>query len=138
MIWTGSGNAMESTPVLVGGGIVAAVLLGAGVIAFVRYRRRPKDKELLRRTALNLSGRLGDATITDIQEATLYYSYSVRGVNYTASQDISQLLGLIPEDPNRLIGQPASLKYSPQNPANSILISEEWSGLHCGRPARSA
>ncbi len=130
-------SAVTSAPVMIGAGIATA-LLGAGAYALVRYRRRPKDKELLRRTAINLSGRLGDATVTDVQDAILYYSYSVRGVNYTASQDISQLLGLVPEDPNLLIGQPASLKYSPQNPANSILLCEDWSGLHRGKPARSA
>ena len=137
MNWMEMSSAMTSAPVMVGAGIAAA-LLGAGAYAVVRYRRRPKDKELLRRTAINLSGRLGDATVTDVQDAILYYSYSVRGVNYTASQDISQLLGLVPEDPNLLIGQPASLKYSPQNPANSILLCEDWSGLHRGKPARSA
>jgi hypothetical protein len=128
---------MSSTPVFFGAGF-AGLLVGAGVYALVRYQRRPKDKELRRRTEVNLSGRLGDATITEIQDALLYYSYSVRGVHYTASQDVSQLLGLIPSDPNSLIGQPASLKYSPQNPANSILICEQWSGLHGGRPAASA
>ena len=34
----------------------------------------------------------------------------------------------LPAEPDRLIGV-VSLKYSPKNPANSILICEEWSGL---------
>jgi len=86
-----------------------------------------------RRLAVNLHGRLGDATITEVQENTLFYSYSVGGVAYTASQDISQLRSRIPSDLERLIG-PASLKYAPRNPANSIIVCEEWSGLRA-RPS---
>ena len=44
---------------------------------------------------------------------------------------------MIPADSHRLIGRPASLKYSVQNPANSILLCEEWSGLRLG-PANQA
>ena len=114
------------------------VVAGATVYGVIAFRRQPKDKELRRRLIVNQLGRLGDATITDVQDGILYYSYSVRGVTYTASQDISQLLDLIPENPHRLIGLPASLKYAPQNPANSIIVCEEWSGLRDGRPAQSA
>jgi len=56
----------------------------------------------------------------------------VAGLTYTASQDISQLREMIPADSHRLIGRPASLKYSSQNPANSILLCEAWSGLRLG------
>jgi hypothetical protein len=52
----------------------------------------------------------------------------VHGVVYEGSQDVSQLRGQIPAEPQRLIG-PASLKYQPRNPANSIIVCEEWSGL---------
>jgi hypothetical protein len=66
--------------------------------------------------------------ITEVSEDALYYSYSIRGVQYAASQDISALREHLPEEPERLIGV-ASLKYAPRNPANSILLCEEWSGL---------
>jgi hypothetical protein len=52
----------------------------------------------------------------------------VRGVQYTASQDVESLRERLPSDPERLIGV-ANLKYASNNPANSILICEEWSGL---------
>ena len=81
---------------------------------------------------MNSNGRLGDATIMEISDDAIFYEYSVGGVTYTASQDISQLREMIPGDPQRLIGRPASLKYSSQNPANSILLCEEWSGLRLG------
>jgi hypothetical protein len=120
--------------------MIGAVSLGAiaaGVLVVLRIRRKPKDKEKLRRLEVNASGRLGDATITDITDDAIIYEYSVGGLTYTASQDISQLRELIPADPHRLIGRPASLKYSTQNPANSILLCEDWSGLRVG-PAKAS
>jgi hypothetical protein len=120
--------------------VIGAVSLGAiaaGIFLVLRIRRKPKDKEKLRRLEVNSSGRLGDATITDITDDAIIYDYSVGGLTYTASQDISQLRELIPADSHRLIGRPASMKYSAQNPANSILLCEEWSGLRVG-PAKAS
>jgi hypothetical protein len=128
------GPAPFSIPII---SVVAAAiaLLALGIFVLIRRRQGPKDKEMRRRLSVNLHGRLGDATITDVLDDTLYYSYSVGGVSYTASQDVSQLRELMPPDPNRLIGRPASLKYSPRNPANSIIVCEDWSGLRTGPPA---
>jgi hypothetical protein len=108
--------------------VAAAALVALGLYILFRIRRNPKDKEMRRRLSVNLHGRLGDATITEVQDNTIYYSYSVRGVTYTASQDLAQLRAQIPSDLEKLIG-PASLKYSPRNPANSIIVCEQWSGL---------
>ena len=115
--------------------------LGVGVASFgVRValkaiRTTPEKRERKRRLELHLHGRLWDALITEASDVMLYYSYSVGGVQYEASQDVSGLRNLLPPEPERLIG-PASLKYSPRNPANSILICEEWSGLRV--PSRAA
>ena len=95
----------------------------------------PEKRERKRRLDVHRHGRLGDAVITEANEDLLYYSYSVRGVQYEASQEITALRHLLPVEPERLIG-PASLKYSSKNPANSILICEEWSGLRT--PSRAA
>jgi hypothetical protein len=113
-------------------GAVSLPVVAAGVYIVLRIRRKPKDKEKRRRLDVNSNGRLGDATILEITGDAIFYEYSVRGITYTASQDISKLRELIPGDPQRLIGRPASLKYSSQNPANSILLCEEWSGLRAG------
>ena len=59
----------------------------------------------------------------------LHYTYSISGVTYETAQDITgmeQRAAL-----NRaVVGKAASVKYDPSNPSNSILIAEDWSGLH--------
>ena len=110
--------------------LVVLIVAALAVVLYflIRSRLTPKDKEKRRRLTVNQFGRIGDATITEVAENTIFYEYSVRGVVYTASQDISTLREHIPTDPDRLIG-PVGLKYSTANPANSIIICEEWSGL---------
>jgi len=121
--------------------IILLGALGVGVTTFgVRMAMKamqtnPEKRERKRRLELHQHGRLGDALITEASEEMLYYSYSVGGVQYEASQDVRGLRELLPPEPERLIG-PASLKYSSRNPANSMLICEEWSGLRA--PSRAA
>jgi hypothetical protein len=121
--------------------IILLGALGIGVTTFgVRMAMKamqtnPEKRERKRRLELHQHGRLGDALITEASEEMLYYSYSVGGVQYEASQDVSGLRELLPPEPERLIG-PASLKYSSRNAANSMLICEEWSGLRA--PSRAA
>ncbi|MGA7917769.1 MAG: DUF3592 domain-containing protein [Candidatus Acidiferrales bacterium] len=59
----------------------------------------------------------------------LYYTYSISGVTYETAQDITGL-----EEAVHLsrvaAGQTASVKYDPSNPSNSILLADDWSGLH--------
>ena len=93
-----------------------------------RSRRDPAEKERRRRLALDRDGRMAEAMITDADENTLHYTYNIRGVIYTTSQDVSTLRNLLPQDPTVLIGH-AVMKYSQKNPANSILLCENWSGL---------
>src|SRR5271170_141273 len=106
-----------------------AILLVAVAILIARQIQGTPDKrERKRRLTVNMEGRLGDALITEATDSALYYSYSVGGVQYEASQDVASLRHLLPPEPERLIGL-ASLKYTQRNPANSILICERWSGL---------
>lgn len=108
---------------------IAACLLVAILLAVVfRLRVTAEEKERRRRTRLNLLGRMGDGTLTDVQGDSVYYSYSVHGVDYVTSQDISSLRHMIPADADLLIG-PVTLKYLVRNPANSIVVCEHWSGL---------
>jgi hypothetical protein len=59
----------------------------------------------------------------------LYYTYAISGVTYETAQDVTGL-----EERLHLTrvaaGQVASVKYDPSNPCNSILMADDWSGLH--------
>lgn len=96
-------------------------------------RKDPAKRERKRRLDVNRRGRIGDAFVTEVAGNTIYYTYTLRGVQYETSQDVATLRDYLPGEPDRLIGQ-AHMKYLPNNPANSILICEEWSGLRL--PAR--
>jgi hypothetical protein len=114
---------------------VALVALAAWIVLRVVHSS-PEKMEQKRRLWVNRNGRLGDALITEANETTLYYAYSIHGVRYTASQEISSIAQLLPSEPGRLVGV-ANLKYAVNNPANSILLCEEWSGLRVKGPAPS-
>lgn len=122
---------MEFDPRLILLGLLAVALAGLAVWIMLRYRTTPEQQERRRRLEVNRLGRMGDGMLTDLHSDTIYFSYSVCGVDYTASQDVSTLRNAVPEDHNSLIG-PVTLKYSPRNPANSIVVCEEWSGLRTG------
>ncbi len=91
------------------------------------FEKAPK-KERRRRLSIHQNGRLGEAFVTGFEEALLFYTYSIGGVQYESSQDISALQDRLPAAPERLLGV-AKMKYLMNNPANSILLCEEWSGL---------
>jgi hypothetical protein len=119
---------MKKKHVLLAG--LAGALTGAAVWLIPAARRpTPAERERRRRLAVNARGRTGNATITDFREGVVCYTYFIGGVEYTAFQDVSTLTALLPADPRTLIQRPATLKYLPANPANSILVCEEWSGL---------
>jgi hypothetical protein len=127
-----------------GSGLIAAVIVGilvlaAATFAVLRYRRNrqtPEETERRRRLEIHGAGKLGACDILDIDGESIVYSYLVAGVEYTASQNILALRGLMPEDAMSTIG-PARVKFDPRNPANSIVICEEWSGLHRTRARRT-
>jgi hypothetical protein len=138
--------------------LATGILVAAGG-AFFWLRRPPHDPaetERKRRSYLNQIGRIVEGQVLEIVEAPaealprrglfgrphatatngascmrkmLFYTYSISGVSYETAQDITGL-----EERaclHRLIaGQPASVKYDPSNPSNSILVAEDWSGLH--------
>jgi hypothetical protein len=124
-----SGGAVEVSIL----GLVAVLLIALGVSLFLNARQTAEERERRRRLMVNRIGRMGDATISDVRDDVVYYSYQVGGVSYTTSQDVSDLKQLLPPETSVLVG-PAGLKYSPHNPANSIVFCENWSGL---RPARA-
>lgn len=108
-------------------GVLVVLLATIGVRAWLRSRISADDKERRRRLMLLYAGKMGDANLVDIHDDLLVYSYAVRGVEYTASQDVSRLKPFMP-DGVALLGA-ICVKYDPRNPANSIVVAEEWSGL---------
>ena len=113
--------------------------LGAVLAAYLLLRRKPKSAEELereRRHWLDQVGRITDGTVIDVQEmdsgqkpaTLLIYQYDVAGVSYEASQDVTYLRQWINLHSCRL-GLPTSVRYDPQNPGNSIVVSEKWMGL---------
>lgn len=123
------------------------------------WRRRPRDPEEMerrRREYLSRVGRIVEGEILEIRETSgaaaartgraagahdalasngnskrslVCYTYAISGVTYETAQDVTGFEERACLD--RLItGQPASVKYDPQSPGNSMLIAEDWSGLH--------
>lgn len=121
------------------------ILAGSVVAASIGYlllsrgeKKSPEQLERMRRTKLTQEGRIIDGNVIDVHELEetetghqmilLVYKYDVAGVTYEASQDITHLRQFIDLYSCRL-GLPASVRYDPHNPGDSILISENWSGL---------
>ena len=116
--------------VAVAGVILSAIAAGGWYAS--RRRQSPGDREKRRRALVSREGRMIDAEVTDINEETVFYSYSVRGVDYLASQEITELRHLMKEDLGSLVG-PATAKFMNQNPVNSIVVCEDWNGFSRGK-----
>lgn len=120
----------------------AALAGGLGLYYWLRGQNKTAEqRERDRRERIAAIGRITDGTIMDACEVEpnekqgitspaqlLIFHYDVAGVTYEASQDVTYLRHFIDLHTCRL-GVPASVKYDPQNPGNSIVISESWSGL---------
>lgn len=135
---------------------VAGIVVPAGIGIFLWLRRKPEDTEEMerrRRAHVNRVGRIVEGRVLEIAEQPrhsppgtkkgkqggplpgsgvqklLHYTYSISGVSYETAQDVTGL-----EERLHLTriaaGQIASVKYDPSNPSNSILIADDWSGLH--------
>ncbi len=121
---------------------ILAIGATAAIVGYALLSRKskksPEQLELERRTDLTLGGRIIDGNVGDVLELEddttgqqmilLVYTYDVAGVTYEASQDVTHLRQFIDLYSCRL-GLPASVKYDPHNPGDSIVISETWSGL---------
>ena len=137
--------------IFVGGGIAA---LGLIAYAFARPASDPDVEERKRRLHLNHIGRIAEGQVVELAEHEapvaeprrgllrakpkplpdsrprhlVSYSYSISGVTYQTAQDITGLESQVRFE--RLVaGHPASVKYDPSNPSDSILVADDWSGL---------
>jgi hypothetical protein len=128
-------NSFRLYPILAFG--ATAAIIGYALLS--RKNKKPAEEvEKERRTDLTRGGRIIDGNVIDVLELEddetsqqmilLVYTYDVAGVTYEASQDVTHLRQFIDLYSCRL-GLPASVKYDPHNPGDSIVISETWSGL---------
>lgn len=135
------GARLQTLFIVASGGVVVTASVAWWML---RRRPTPDDRERERRAYLNESGRITDGTIHDVREISgdgaavqlLIFSYDVAGVSYEASQDVTHLRQFLDLHSCRL-GLPASVKYDPHNPGNSIVIAEGWSGLRENLPVYS-
>ncbi len=120
----------------------------------------PEDEERRRRSQLNQVGRIVEGLVVELVESQapaeassdsdgasrrkglvpeaaaggslrrlIRYSYSIAGVTYETAQDVTGLEERLCLE-RLAAGQPASVKYDPSNPSNSILVADDWSGIH--------
>ena len=122
--------------------------------AFFKPSVDPEEAERRRRLHLNQIGRIAEGQVVELVEQPVEpreaprglfssrsrplsqsrsrhlvsYSYLISGVTYHTAQDITGLESQVRLE--RLVaGQPASIKYDPSNPVDSILVADDWSGL---------
>ena len=135
--------------------IGGAAVAGGALIAYAFFRPAvdPEAAERKRRLHLNQIGRIAEGQVVELAEheaeppvtrgifgskaqplavararQLVSYSYAISGVTYHTAQDITGLESQVRLE--RLVaGQPASIKYDPSNPVDSILVADDWSGL---------
>lgn len=122
------GDLQKDELALVAGGLAIVAFVVWGVRSYLRGRPDPEELERRRRLTVNAIGKMGDGIILELQGNNAIFSYDVRGVEYTAGQDLTALTAQLPPEPWVIIG-PVSVKYDPRNPANSIILCEFWNGL---------
>lgn len=135
--------------------LVAVALSAIGILFYTFFRPSadPEQAERKRRLHLNQIGRIAEGQVVELLQHAVEetpaqkglfgskarplagrsrhivsYTYSISGVTYQTGQDITGLESQVRLE--RLVaGQPASIKYDPSNPVDSILVADDWSGL---------
>ena len=135
------------------------VAAGAAILhSLFKKPEDPADEERRRRSQLNQVGRIVEGLVVEVVETPapppqpssgmfsrhteaatevpgssvrrlVRYSYSISGITYETAQDVTGLEERLCLE-RIAAGQPASVKYDPSNPSNSILVADDWSGIH--------
>jgi hypothetical protein len=145
--------------VVAGAAVIVIAALAVVLRQFFQKPEDPEDEERRRRSQLNQVGRIVEGLVVELVESQggaapgpsstkfsfrkaaasglggnglrrlVRYSYSIAGVTYETAQDVTGLEERLCLE-RIASGQPASVKYDPSNPSNSILVADDWSGLH--------
>jgi hypothetical protein len=145
--------------VVVGAVAIVAAAIAVVLRQYFQKPENPEDEERRRRSQLNQVGRIVEGLVVELVESQgaglpspasetfsgrkpaaaglggngvrrlVRYSYSIAGVTYETAQDVTGLEERLCLE-RIASGQPASVKYDPSNPSNSILVADDWSGLH--------
>jgi hypothetical protein len=145
--------------VVVGAVAIVAAASAVVLRQYFQKPENPEAKERRRRSQLNQVGRIVEGLVVELVETQgavlpspaseifsgrkaaaaglgengmrrlVRYSYSIAGVTYETAQDVTGLEERLCLE-RIASGQPASVKYDPSNPSNSILVADDWSGLH--------
>ena len=144
---------------IIGAAALIAVAAAVILYHFFRKSDDPDGEERRRRSQLNQVGRIVEGHVVELVETVaaptqesgsglfsrrkppaqgahansarrlVRYSYSISGVTYETAQDVTDLEERLCLE-RLAAGQPASVKYDPSKPSNSILVADDWSGLH--------
>jgi len=143
----------------VGAAALVVAATAAVLRQLFRKPEDPENEERRRRSQLNQVGRIVEGLVVELIETPaslmmesgsklfsrrkttvpqnggngmrrlVRYSYSISGVTYETAQDVTGLEERLCLE-RLAAGQPASVKYDPSNPSNSILVADDWSGIH--------
>lgn len=144
---------------IMGGAALAAAAAITFLYSHFQKPHDPEEEERRRRFQLNQVGRIVEGFVVELVETPaslapesgssmfsrrsaaasgegasgarrlVRYSYSIAGVTYETAQDVTGLEERLCME-RLAAGQPASVKYDPSNPSNSILVADDWSGIH--------
>lgn len=138
-------------------GAGAGIVVLGGYFLYKHFHQPPSPEELerKRRLRINQIGRIVEGQVTELIELPaeeaqkrgflqfaaktknvvngarkmVCYSYSISGVTYETAQDVTGLEQRVHLQ-KLAAGQSASVKYNPSNPSDSILVADDWSGIH--------
>jgi hypothetical protein len=144
---------------IIGGAALIVIGAAATFQHLFQKPEDPENEERRRRSQLNQIGRIVEGHVVELVETVastvqesgsgllsrrkaaasiayanaahrlVRYTYSISGVTYETAQDVTGLEERLCLE-RLAAGQPASVKYDPSNPSNSILVADDWSGLH--------
>ena len=147
-------NVLDNWKMLLAAGGLGVTGIAAVSYALWRSPANPDEAERKRRLLLNQIGRIAEGHVVELVEQAgepaalsrgrfrgqgvlaaapagrklVCYSYAISGVTYQTAQDVTGLDSQVHFE-HLVPGQPASIKYDPANPTNSIIAADDWSGL---------